>query len=156
GLIQAHGREAATIGAEGHAPEPAHMAAQAQDLFPSPGVPDLYFPVAVHRKIAAGRGQSAAVGVEGHHHQASLGVTAGEPFLARLRVPYLDRLVAARGEPPAVGTELDASDPPGKAAQRERLLTGVQVPNLHFPFLYIPTACGGQALTVRAESYPPH
>ena len=44
-----------------------------------------------------------------------------------------------------------------KLTQRERLLTRVHVPDLHFPFLICcPTARGGQALTVRAEGYTPH
>ena len=60
-------------------------------------------------------------------------------------------------EPPTVGTEPDAPDPVGKATQRKRLVTRVQVPDLHFPFLICcPTARGGQALTVRAEGYTPH
>src|SRR5262249_25853082 len=54
------------------------------------------------------------------------------------------------------GAELYASDRPGEVP-RERLLTRFQVPDLHFPFLMgFPTACGGQALTVRAEGDTPH
>src|SRR5262245_40735555 len=105
--------------------------------------------------MAAGRGQTAAVGAESHLLQTTLLVTAGELFLAGLRVPQLHQLATGGGEPPAVGAELHASDYPGKA-QRECLLPRVHVPDLHFPFLLcFPTTSGGQALTVRTKGYTP-
>src|SRR5262249_51759303 len=155
-LIQARGREAAAVGAEGHAPQRAHVPAQAEDLLPGLRVPDLDFPVGMYGEQAADRGEAAAVAAEGHALEASLGGRPVALFPAGLRVPYLDPILAARGELPAIGTELDAADGPGKT-QRKRLLTRVQVPDLHFPFLQcFLTGSGGQALTVRTEAYPPH
>src|SRR5262249_6365781 len=119
-------------------------------------VPDLDFPVGMHGEKAADPGEAAAVGAEDHLPDVSLGVRPGELFPAGLRVPDLDLNLAARGEAPAVGTELYASAGPGPT-QRDPLLTRVHAPDLQFSFLLgFPTACGSQALTVRAEGDTPH
>jgi hypothetical protein len=89
------------------------VAAQAQDLLPGVGVPDLYLRVGVHRKKAAERSEAVAVGAEGHRLDGSMVAAQGELFSAGLRVPYLEHVLAARGEPPAVGTEPNTSDRPG-------------------------------------------
>src|SRR5262245_27220225 len=108
----------------------------------------------MHSEIAADRGEAAAVGAEGHSLEGSVVAAQGELFSAGLRVPYLEQVLPARGEPPAVGTELYASDCPGQNAPRQRRLTRIHVPDVHFPSIScFPTACRGQALTVRAKGY---
>src|SRR5262249_26018254 len=103
------------------------------------------------------RGEAAAVGAEGQVFDPVVVPAAGELFLAGLRVPQLYQPGTGSGEPPAVGAELDALHAVGKTTQRERLLPGVQVPDLDFPFFICrPAACGGQALTVRAKGHGPH
>src|SRR5262249_4299845 len=156
--------EAAAVGAEGHGQDSAHGAVQAEVLVAGPGVPDLHLLVAMHRESAGARGAVASVGGERHpkapiaEHGIPIGAGAAEGslFLAGLRVPQLHCRTGG-SEPPTVGAEPDAPYAIGKATQRTHLVTRVQVPDLHFPFLIgCPTARGDQALTVRAEAYTPH
>src|SRR5262249_49952085 len=113
--------------------------------------------VGVHGEQAAGRGEAAAIGAEGHLLKTTLpGITPGALFPAGLRVPDLNHVLSARGKPPAVRTELHAADRPGKS-QRERLLTSGHTPALPSPYFscFITAACRSQPLPVRAEGYTP-
>src|SRR5262245_56687627 len=106
----------------------------------------------MHGEKTANCGDAASVGTEGHLLHVAVGSTADDLFPVGLCVPHFHRIVAACGEPPTIGAELDSSYRPRKA-ERTRLLPRVHVPNLQFPFLIgFPTACGGQALTIRAEA----
>src|SRR5262249_34913425 len=148
GLVVAPRGEAAAVGAEGHAPQPAYVALQAQDLLPGAGVPDRYLRVGVHRKLAADRGEAAAVRAARHPPRGDVVAAAeGQLFVACLRAPQLHHSRTGRGQPPAVRTELYAGYLVRKTTQREHRLTGVQVPHLNFPsFLCCPTGRGRRAL----------
>src|SRR5262249_52866397 len=153
GLVHARGYEAATVRAEGHAPQSADVAGQAKDFFPGGCVPDLDDSVWVYADSPADCGEPPAVGAEDHLLQVSVLVTAGELFPAGLRVPDLHELPTGGGEPPAVRAELDASDRRGEGLRREHVLTGGQVPDIDFARPFGLLAAGrGQAPTVRAES----
>src|SRR5262245_28365700 len=104
------------------------MAAQAPDLLPGFGVPDIDFPVGMHGDEAADCGQAAPVGAEGHRLQKSIVVAADES--TGVRVPQCERIVIDRGKSLTVGTELYSVDLGGEF-QRELVSTSIHVPDLH-------------------------